>query len=300
MDSIVLALQAEITLSNCDVVNVLRNAHLIATKLNLSEFDQWIKNELNGYPNQDSCPNYRKIRGSLHALHPYYGWIPLTIPDKAFEKNVCDWIFTDSLSVLVSSCKSSKSGLLSVTFPGERIATLNEIFNGTPVPMQYALHISTTAVMDIAEKVKNTILEWTLKLEAMGIVGESMSFSEKEKMNASALPETVNFFCYGNANIIASPSNSIQINSGNGNAISFSYEAVTQMVDEIDKSIHKEKLTPADMETALELLSDLKSKIGDKKSPHIIKSALVGLKDFLINAGANIAAAIIQTKMMGQ
>ncbi len=46
--------------------------------------------------------------------------------------------------------------------------------------------------MDIIEKVKNTVLEWTLKLEEEGVLGEGMRFSDKEKQNAKALPQTVN------------------------------------------------------------------------------------------------------------
>lgn len=40
MAGIVLELQKEILSSNCDIVNVLRKAHLIAVKLKLSDFDQ--------------------------------------------------------------------------------------------------------------------------------------------------------------------------------------------------------------------------------------------------------------------
>ena len=40
MGSIVLELQNEIVSSNCDVVNILRKAHLIASKLKLNDFDQ--------------------------------------------------------------------------------------------------------------------------------------------------------------------------------------------------------------------------------------------------------------------
>lgn len=39
MGSIVLELQNEIVSSNCDVVNVLRRAHLIASKLLISGFN---------------------------------------------------------------------------------------------------------------------------------------------------------------------------------------------------------------------------------------------------------------------
>lgn len=47
MNSLVLGLQNEITRSGCDVVNVLRKAHLISSKLDLAQFDIWL-NSING------------------------------------------------------------------------------------------------------------------------------------------------------------------------------------------------------------------------------------------------------------
>ena len=63
---------------------------------------------------------------------------------------------------------------------------LNSLFK-PPVPMTYKLYIPSTSIADIEEKVKNTILDWTLKLEAEGIVGENMVFSEKEKNCAAGI-----------------------------------------------------------------------------------------------------------------
>lgn len=48
-----------------------------------------------------------------------------------------------------------------------------------------------------------------------------------------------------------------------------------------------------------EFLSDIKSKIEEEKSPAILKAALIGLKDFLIDVGAGVAAGIIQAKIQG-
>ncbi len=42
MSSIVLDLQSEVTKPDCDIVSVLRKAHLIAAKLGLTDFDKWI------------------------------------------------------------------------------------------------------------------------------------------------------------------------------------------------------------------------------------------------------------------
>lgn len=108
MGSIVLELQNEIVSSNCDVVNILRKAHLIASKLKLADFDQWIQHELNGYPDKESCPEYRKVCGSLKAFNPYRGWIPTSIQDNEVEKRICEKKFVNSISEIISLCQSSE------------------------------------------------------------------------------------------------------------------------------------------------------------------------------------------------
>lgn len=296
MGSIVLELQNEIVSSNCDVVNILRKAHLIASKLKLADFDQWIQHELNGYPDRESCPEYRKVCGSLKAFNPYHGWISTLMQDNELEKMICERKLTDSISEVISLCQSSENVLIS-EFSGEQFAFFNKMFN-SPLPMKYALHIPTTAVKDIEEKVKNTILEWTLKLESEGIVGENMVFSETEKESAVNMPQTVNNY-YGNTSVINSPSDNVQIVSGSENTVTFSYDKVKDVVDAVEKSISESDLSKEDIETATELLADIKLKIEEEKKPNILKSALVGLKDFLINTGANVAAGLIQAKIKG-
>lgn len=296
MGSIVLELQNEIVSSNCDIVNILRKAHLIALKLKLADFDQWIQHELNGYPDKESCPEYRKVCGSLKAFNPYHGWISTLMQDNELEKMICERKLTNSISEVISLCKSSENVLIS-EFSGEQFAFFNKMFN-SPLPMKYALHIPTTAVKDIEEKVKNTILEWTLKLESEGIVGENMVFSETEKESAVNMPQTVNNY-YGNTSVINSPSDNVQIVSGSENTVTFSYDKVKDVVDAVEKSISESDLSKEDIETATELLADIKLKIEEEKKPNILKSALVGLKDFLINTGANVAAGLIQAKMKG-
>ena len=296
MGSIVLELQSEIVSSNCDVVNILRKAHLIASKLKLADFDQWIQHELNGYPDQESCPEYRKVRGSLKALNPYHGWIPIVIQNNEAEKMICDKKLPNSISEIISLCQSSKNKLI-LEFSGEQLAMLDKMVD-SPLSMRYALHIPTTAVKDIEEKVKNTILEWTLKLESEGIVGENMVFSDTEKESAVSIPQTVNNY-YGNTSVINSTSDNAQIVSGSENTVTFSYDKVKDKIKKKKKSISETDLSKDDIETATELLADIKLKIEEEKKPNILKSSLVGLKDFLINTGANVAAGLIQAKMQG-
>ena len=81
MSSAVIDLQEAITSPDCDIVNVLRKAHVIAAKLKLTEFDKWVQYELNGYGDQAIIPEYRWVSGKLKGFNPCHGWIPAIIPD---------------------------------------------------------------------------------------------------------------------------------------------------------------------------------------------------------------------------
>ncbi|WP_270433432.1 ABC transporter substrate-binding protein [Holdemanella biformis] len=293
MSSAVIELQKEILKQDCDIVNILRRAHVIASKLQLNEFDAWINDELNGYPDQVSCPEYRKIKGVLKAFNPYNGWIPTMISDVEIEKDVCERKLANSISEIVSLCREGND--LVSEFSGAQTEILNKMFR-TPFPMKYALLISRTSVMDIIEKVKNTILEWTLKLEAAGIIGDNMIFTEKEKNTATSIPQTINNY-YGDTKIVNSSGDNTTVVAGDNNNVSFSYEKASKIIEEIEKSINNENLNQDDLETAKDILVDIRDKIDQKKKPSIIKVTLSGLKDFLIGAGANVAAALIQSKL---
>lgn len=293
MAGIVIELQQEVLKQDCDIVNVLRRAHVIATKLQLTEFDSWITHELNGYPNQEVCPEYRKIKGVLKAFNPYQGWIPAMISDIEMETDVCERKMANSISEIVSLCQE-ENDLLS-EFTGAQTEILNKIFR-TTFPMKYALFIPRTSVMDIIEKVKNTILEWTLKLEEKGIIGDNMTFTEKEKNTATSIPQTINNY-YGDTKIVNSSGDNTTVVAGDNNNVSFSYEKASKIIEEIEKSINNENLNQVDLGTAKDILVDIRDKIDQKKKPSIIKVTLSGLKDFLIGAGANVAAALIQSKL---
>lgn len=296
MASSVLELQKEVLSPNCDIVNVLRKAHLTAVKLKLSDFDQWIQYELNGYTDKESCPEYRKVRGTLKYFNQYYGWYPIIIPNNEIEKIICERKISNSISEIVSLSDSSENDIL-MKLSGAECAFLDEKCNAL-IPLNYALQVPSIAFKDIEEKVKNAILEWTLELDAEGIVGENMMFTDKEKDWATNIPQTVNNY-YGPTSVMNSSSGNAQIVSGNGNTVSFTYDKVKDIVDEVEKSINASNFSKDDTETIIELLSDIKSKIKEEKSPAILKAALIGLKDFLIDVGASVTAGIIQAKIQG-
>src|SRR3954466_9502871 len=63
---------------------LMRKARLAANKLGLSEFQQWISNESDGYQGTlcSNLPRYRHIGVSPKFFNPYRGWCPIIIEDQ--------------------------------------------------------------------------------------------------------------------------------------------------------------------------------------------------------------------------
>lgn len=291
MSSIVLDLQQEVLKPDCDILNALRKAHLIASKLKLQEFDMWLQSELNGYSyrDQDKIPSYRKVKGTLKAFNPYNGWIPAQCTDDELEKMICEQKLWQPISELQELCQQNAEGTIVLQFPAGQMKTIASMFS-TPIPMQFALHISQHLLKSIIELVKNCILEWTIRLESEGILGEGMRFSQEETAMAQKVPQTINNY-YGT--VVNGDVQKSQIVSGDNNTVTFSYEQVSELINEVKKVVKDSEMTEEDRETADELITDVETKIENKKKSAIIKAALNGLKDFLVGTGANVAGALI-------
>ena len=71
MDGIVIELQREALDESITIEALLRKAYLVAKKLKLKEFEEWINQEQNGYKN--AVPEYRNVGGEIKAWNPYHG-----------------------------------------------------------------------------------------------------------------------------------------------------------------------------------------------------------------------------------
>lgn len=294
MSSIVLELQRELLDENCDVLQALRKAHVISVKLRLSDFDAWIQSELNGYKcDPESIPDYRQMKGELKAKNPMRGWIPAVIAGKG-ANSFSTVAMRQSLSALIEISKqTADNGYFWYSYPPELSLKLCEQA-GAPTYMEIAVFISTYHITEAVEQVKNCLLEWTLKLEENGIMGENMSFNEQETRSAKDIPQQINNY-YGtivNGNISDS-----QIVSGNSNTAAYNAAAVQDVITEIRESINKEPIAKEDLESILETLEDISEKISQNKKPGVIKTAFMGLRDFVISAGAEVTGALISAKI---
>lgn len=295
-NGIVLDLQAELLGNDSDIVSILRKAHVIAKKLNLDQIDKWISFELNGYKNCsiEEIPEYRLVRGMLKAKNPYHGLIPVILNSADLESTICERKVPNSISEIINLINTSSDTLV-MNLSGEQQLLINQMCNDY-LSMEILLILPKSAVQDIVEKVKNAMLEWTLKLEEDGIIGEKMKFTGDEKKAAASLPQNINYFM-GTTNYIAGSNNEVNQVVGDNNQISFSYDEVQDIVDGAKREIEKDAVTFEDKENILDIINGIDENIKSKKKPSIIKSALMGLKDFAFSVGATLLTSYLQSKL---
>lgn len=172
---IVIELQREALDEKISIESLMRKAYLVARKLNLKEFEEWISQEQNGY--KQEVPEYRNIAGEIKAWNPYHGWIPMVL-----SADISDLVSKMPIPTSISELQdvyNSSEGTVCLSVNG----TLTEWFNSNMdfIPTKYQFFSTKSELYRIMSTVRNKILDWALLLEENGIVGEGMTFTDIEK-----------------------------------------------------------------------------------------------------------------------
>lgn len=183
-------------INDADLLGLLRKAYLVARKLKLRDFEEWINHELNGYGKSDKIPQYRIYKGEIKAWNPYHGWVPVVF-DRDLDLSVHE--AREPISCLVDVYNNTDTKFAQVTFNDDINARLSEY---APFPTKYCLQISTNRLFSTFKSIKNIVLDWAITLEENGILGDGVQFSvdevKKAEESAAIYSYTNNF--YGNVN----------------------------------------------------------------------------------------------------
>lgn len=186
------------------VSDVLRKALVVATKLNLADFQSWIEQELNGYRNVD-VPDYRKIPCRVVTRNPYHGWIPVMFPDAPELATMLSQVpMSRAIGELEAlSIPSDGRGVFTIDFPPDALDGLmkmqSDCISLGLIPTRM---IGRASIHGILEAVRNVVLRWSLQLEKDGILGEGLTFSASEKKAAASATYHVQNF-YGSIGNVA-------------------------------------------------------------------------------------------------
>lgn len=188
--SVVIDLQKHIIENKKSITEILREALFIASKLKLNDFRDWINSELKGYDN-NNVPTYRILRSELRFFNPYHGWRPSTIVDTKIDNLINTQKIQQSISELENLVSNSDELELTISIDGRHKKAIMGIFN---IDLEPASFVGKTQIVGIIEQVKTTLLEWSIRLEEEGIVGDKdMGFSTDETKKAQKSIHIQNF-----------------------------------------------------------------------------------------------------------
>jgi len=290
LSGLVLELQRDALDSNIRVSDLLRKAFVVSRKLNITEIQEWITHELNGYPNEDVIiPEYRKVYGTPKIWNPYHGWQPLNFGDVKIAEQLSHRKNSQAVGELDSLISKNDSGSLYIPYPQHII---NWVIKEIGVPLQPSLLVSQTELIGILDNVRNKVLDWSLELESQGVLGEGMSFTEKEKQAAHSVS-------YQTVNNIGSMSNSqLQQDSPNANqtlTINTDLGEVQKFIGNLKGQYAQLALNASEKE---ELQAEIATLEHQLKSPNpkqiIVKESLKSVRAILEGiAGSMIASGLL-------
>ena len=178
MSSLVEELQRDALDHRVRLSDLLRKAKTIAVKLDLPELEKWVVNELNGYQAGDDVPDCRVIIGQVQGFNPYHGWRPVQFNDTVTEQKFAKRHITSQIAELESLVAKSSDGQLQVPLSAEAQHLLRDV---TGFDFEFTTAMSASDAVGILDATRNALLDWSLKLEKLGVKGEGMSFSDDER-----------------------------------------------------------------------------------------------------------------------
>jgi hypothetical protein len=289
VESLVLQLQSDCLNTSFSVSDILRKALVVARKLSLSDAETWIEKELNGYKPGDTAPSHRMLKGSIQCWHPRQGWVPVIFSnDTKAAEALSEWFCGQSIGVLEEFVKGEGDFFL-VSYDPE---IERQIMHGLPVKSQPKLHVPKATVNGVIHAVRHLVLDWSLKLEKDGILGEGMVFNTKEKETAAHSNYTINYHGpVGNSQIQQGSDHSTQSMSVAG----LDVKALTEFMASLNTHIADLKLGMTETRQVQAEVSTVETQLSSPRPNRVIlRESLRSIRNILEGcAGSLLASGLI-------
>ncbi len=193
---------------NAGLSNILRKAKILASELNVPEFKEWLVFELEGYPSEDSVPEYRISdalnfgdftgpfnSGVKNQILPTMG---LPEPIKSYAERI---IFLDNVATLQEMLVDRPGGYYDV-WPEEMVflarphiqMSAGMVFSGA------RKRISPHLVSGTLDSVRNRLMDFVLDLRENDVSSESL---RNGTLKREIVLNSFNSYVYGNQNNVA-------------------------------------------------------------------------------------------------
>lgn len=290
MSSVIIELQRDALNRQIPITDLLRKSFVVARKLGISDFEKWVACELNGYEEIQEIPEYRQISGSVKAWNPYHGWQPVFFPNSELENVLTKCPCSQSIAEIESLLwADSHTSSLQMPFAPE---TEQKLRKAIGFHTQITLIVPSTALVRIVDAVRTIILNWSIKLEEDGILGEGLSFTSQERETAEKTSYNINNF-FG-------PVQSPQIQQQTSKSYQFSTEnkleikSLTSFIESLLSQIDKIDLASDFKQELSAEINTIKSQTeSPKPKQSIIHESLASIRRILESAGGGVAAQLL-------
>ncbi len=165
---------------------LLLKAYAIASKLSITDMADFCTREINGYAGVERSliPSYRRIPVNTEAYkESSKRWEPVSFPAGN------PWSMHSVVGSIaeIEKIEESKEKMLHIRLNYDEQVAIYQIID-MPKPLPVRQIFMAGQVTSILHLVRKLVLDWALKLEKEGILGENLTFSSDEQNRVKNIP----------------------------------------------------------------------------------------------------------------
>lgn len=267
---------------------LLNKVLVAATRLGDAQMVEFATKELNGYKGGE-LPEHRKLTGQLKAKTPWTNWevAPIGTDQLAF---LLETRFGEGVAELENLISTAGSGLVQVIpSPGQQ-QVLRKVFSAAD-DVTFAQFVTKSAVVQCLQRSRSMVLDWALKLEANGVLGEGLAFSSNEKQAAMHITNNlINHGVMHHAQIQQGMSGRQKMDVG------ADLQALSTLMSEI--LMHASQLGTAAAEAEADAQTVIAQITSGKPKEGVVRACLDSLRSILENAGGSVLASEVLPKLI--
>jgi 6-pyruvoyl-tetrahydropterin synthase len=184
------------------IISPLLKTKVLASKLQNKILLDWVSNELTGYDTSGELPDYRKYTGNITGTYingqiQYDNQpIPIVGLKRELEEKLRSMDFHQSISGIETLKGENKSGILEQPFPAELTGIIEQNWRKMGNPHLQLVNckktISCNAVVEILAFVRNTLLDFMLKIDSeFGDITEIEELKTKKEEISTIMNHTI-------------------------------------------------------------------------------------------------------------
>lgn len=258
---------------------LLRQMKVAAVKLSLDSLESWVENELNGY--SGDLPDYRVVLAAPYGWNAYNGWIPMQSDSSQFMDTLSTANIGQNVSSLEDLLNTSSDGTMMMNMSVELVAYINKLSGLNTAKMVHK--VSRGTLVTIVSRVRNLILDWSIKMEKAGITGEGLTFSDAEKLQARETMSTINIENFNG--VLGNDNNTGDINAN------FNIAQASKLIEDIRGYLPNLRNEGVDTQKLVLILNKIDGESKKAKPDRkLVRSLLESVRDVLVGASGGLTA----------